>query len=100
MEDLEFNKNDDNLRLLISEMKRKHAKIASGGGKDKIDKQHKKGKLTARERIEYLRDKNSEFLEIGAFAGEGMYEEYGGCPSGGVICGITYVSKKTMYYYC
>ena len=94
MEDLEFNKNDDNLRLLISEMKRKYAKIAMGGGKDKIDKQHKKGKLTARERIEYLRDKDSEFLEIGAFAGEGMYEEYGGCPSAGVICGITYVSKK------
>ena len=54
MADLEFNKNDDKMRLLISEMKRKHAKVALGGGKEKIEKQHKKGKLTARERIDYL----------------------------------------------
>jgi acetyl-CoA carboxylase carboxyltransferase component len=94
MADLEFNKNDDKMRLLISDMKRKHAKVSLGGGKKKIEKQHKKGKLTARERIEYLKDKTADFLEIGAFVGEGMYSEYGGCPSGGVVAGITYVKDR------
>ena len=94
MTDLEFNKNDDNMRLLISQMKRRHALVSLGGGKSKIEKQHIKGKLTARERIEYLKDKGSEFLEIGAFVGEGMYEEYGGCPSGGVVAGITYIKSR------
>ena len=94
MVDLEFNKNDDSLRLLISEMKRKHAIISLGGGKKKIESQHGLGKLTARERIGYLKDADSDFLEIGAFVGEGMYEEYGGCPSGGVVAGITYVKKR------
>ena len=94
MADLKFNKNDDSLRLLISEMKRRHSIISLGGGKNKIKKQNLKGKLTARERIDYLKDKDSNFLEIGAFVGEGMYEEYGGCPSGGVVAGIIYIKKK------
>ena len=94
MADLEFNKNDDKMRLLISEMKRKYAKVALGGGKKKIEKQHKKGKLTARERIDYLKDTDAEFLEIGAFVGDEMYEEYGGCPSAGVVAGITYVKDR------
>ena len=75
MSNLEFNKNDDKMRLLISEMKRRYADIALGGGKKKIEKQHAKGKLTARERIEYLKDTDANFLEIGAFVGEGMYEK-------------------------
>ena len=75
-------------------MKRKHAIISLGGGKKKIESQHILGKLTARERIGYLKDADSDFLEIGAFVGEGMYEEYGGCPSGGVVAGITYVKKR------
>jgi acetyl-CoA carboxylase carboxyltransferase component len=94
MANLEFNKNDDKMRLLISGMKRKLAKVAFGGGKKKIEKQHAKGKLTARERIDYLKDTDAEFLEIGAFAGYDMYHEYGGCPSGGVVAGITYVEGK------
>ena len=94
MSKLEFNKNDDKMRLLISDMKRKYTEIKLGGGKQKIEKQHAKGKLTARERIEYLKDEDASFLEIGSFAGFGMYEEYGGCPSGGVIGGITYINKK------
>ncbi len=94
MADLEFNKNDDSLRLLISEMKRKYAIISLGGGKKKIEKQHVKGKLTARERIDYLKDTDTDFLEIGAFVGDEMYEEYGGCPAGGVIAGITYIKKR------
>jgi len=94
MANLDFNKNDDKMRLLISEMKRKHAIVALGGGKKKIEKQHAKGKLTARERIDYLKDTDANFLEIGAFVGEGMYAEHGGCPSGGVVAGITYVTGK------
>ena len=94
MANLDFNKNDDKMRLLISEMKRRYAEVSLGGGKKKIEKQHAKWKLTARERIDYLKDKDADFLEIGAFAGDGMYEEYGGCPSGVVVAGITYVKDR------
>ena len=96
MLNIEFNKNDDNMRLLISEMKRKQAIIAVGGGKEKIKNQHKQGKLTARERIEYVKDQDAYFFEIGLYAGMGMYEEFGGCPAGGVIAGITYVKKNNV----
>jgi acetyl-CoA carboxylase carboxyltransferase component len=75
-------------------MNQKLQKIYLGGGQKKIDSTHKQGKLTARERIDYLIDKESYFFEIGAFVGEGMYQEYGGCPSGGVVIGIGYVSGK------
>ena len=92
--ELEFNKNEDTNRQLVSELKKKLAAVRLGGGKSKIEKHHKKGKMTARERIDYLIDKGSEFLEVGAFAGDGMYEEYGGCPSGGVVTGIGYVKKR------
>ena len=93
---LEFNKNEDQMKLLISEMNQKLQKIYLGGGEEKIAKQYQKGKLTARERINYLIDENSNFLEIGAFVGEGLYKEHGGCPSGGVIIGIGYVQKKQV----
>lgn len=92
--DLEFNKNDDKMRLLISQMEQRLQKIYLGGGKSKIDKQHEQGKLTARERIDYLLDKDSPRTEIGAFAGYEMYPEHGGCPSGGVVVVIGYVSGK------
>lgn len=91
---IEFNRNEDVMKLLISEMERKLEKIRLGGGQKKIDSEHAKGKLTARERIALLLDKNSPQIEIGAFVGEGMYEEHGGCPSGGVVIVIGYVSKK------
>ena len=92
--DLEFNKNEDKMRLLISEMTQKFDKVSLGGGKSKIKKQHEQGKLTARERINFLLDDDSESIEIGAFVGDGMYEENGGCPSGGVVIVIGYVSNK------
>ena len=76
--DIAFNKNEDAMKLLVSEMRQRWEKISLGGGKVAIEKQHEKNKLTARERIEYLRDKNRPFTEIGAFAGDGMYEQYGG----------------------
>ncbi len=91
---LEFNKNEDFNRLQVAELRSKGAKTKLGGGKARIAAQHKKGKLTARERISYLVDNNSEFLEVGLFAGEGMYAEEGGCPSGGTVVGIGYVSGR------
>jgi 3-methylcrotonyl-CoA carboxylase beta subunit len=92
--DLEFNKNEDQLRQLCSTLKSKEKKTRLGGGEKKIEDQHKKGKLTARERIAYLIDKKSDFLEVGLFAGEGMYADQGGCPSGGVIVGIGFVNAR------
>ena len=91
---LELNKNEDKMKLMISEMNQKLNKIRIGGGKEKIEKQHKQGKLTARERIDFLVDAESDTVEIGSFVGDGMYEEYGGCPSGGVVVVLGYVSKK------
>lgn len=92
--DIEFSKNEDVNRLSVSDLNRKLEKVYLGGGKKKIESHHAKGKLTARERIDYLLDKKSARIEIGAFAGEGMYEEQGGCPSGGVVGVIGYVSGK------
>ncbi len=92
--DLNFNKNEDHNKLLVSELKQKLAKVKLGGGEKRIEKLHSKGKMTARERINYLLDKDSKSIEIGAFAGEDMYEEHGGCPSGGVVVKIGYVSGK------
>jgi len=92
--DLNFNKNEDHNKLLTSALKQKLAKVKLGGGKARIEKHHAKGKMTARERIDYLLDPKTKSLEIGAFAGEGMYEEHGGCPSGGVVVKLGYVSGK------
>jgi 3-methylcrotonyl-CoA carboxylase beta subunit len=91
---IEFNKNEDSFKQLCSQFKAKLQKVYLGGGEKKIEDQHQKGKLTARERIDKLIDKNSRFLEFGAFAADGMYKEVGGCPSAGVITGIGYVSGR------
>jgi len=91
---IEFNKNEDNMKLLVSELRQKINKIKLGGGKKKIDKLHDKGKMTARERIAALIDKDTDTIEIGALTGEGMYPEYGGCPSGGVVIVMGYVSER------
>lgn len=92
--DLEFNKNDDKLRQLCSQLKAKAKKTMLGGGEKKAEEQHQKGKLTARERITYLLDKESPFVEVGLFAGEGMYAEQGGCPSGGVVTGLGFIKGR------
>jgi acetyl-CoA carboxylase carboxyltransferase component len=91
---LEFNKNDDKMRLKISALNSELEKIYQGGGKKRVEKLHAKGKLTARERIDLLLDPKTEQIEIGAVAGYDMYEEYGGCPAGGVVVVIGYVSGK------
>jgi len=93
-EDLEFNRNADVMRLAVSNLNQILSKIYLGGGKDKIAKQHEQGKMTARERIDYLLDKDKPRFEIGALAGYEMYEEHGGCPSGGVVVVLGYVSGK------
>ncbi|RYM33596.1 acyl-CoA carboxylase subunit beta [Brumimicrobium glaciale] len=92
--ELDFNKNEDAMRLKISQLERELAKVYEGGGKAKIEKHHKKGKLTARERIDLLLDKDTYRFEVGAFAGKDMYKEHGGCPAGGVVIKIGYVSGK------
>lgn len=92
--DLSFNKNEDHNKLLVSDLKNKLAKVKLGGGQKRIDKQHAQGKLTARERIAYLLDEKKPSIEIGAFAGDGMYEEHGGAPGGGVVVKIGYVKGK------
>ncbi|MES2477605.1 MAG: carboxyl transferase domain-containing protein [Bacteroidota bacterium] len=91
---LEFNKNDDAMRLAIGAMKHKHDQISLGGGKKTIEKNREKGKLTPRERIQYLIDKDTIFSEIGSFAGYDMYPEEGGCPAGGTVGGLGYVSGR------
>ena len=92
--DLNFNKNEDHNKLLLSELKKQFSVVKLGGGEKRIAKLHAEGKMTARERIDYLLDKKSESIEIGAFVGDGMYKEHGGCPSGGVVIKIGYVSGK------
>ncbi len=94
MTDLTFNKNDDAMRLLLSEAKKRFEKIQLGGGQKSIDKLHEKGKLTARERIELLLDKNKPQFEMGAFVGYEMYAEHGGCPAGGVIAVLGYIEGR------
>jgi acetyl-CoA carboxylase carboxyltransferase component len=92
--DINFNKNEDHNKLLVSDMLQKFAKVKLGGGQKRIDKLHAEGKMTARERIDYLLDDNAKSIEIGGFVGDGMYEEHGGCPSGGVVVKIGYIKGK------
>ncbi len=95
-QDLEFNRNEDQIKLLMAEMRSRLQTISLGGGKKRIEKQHAQGKLTARERVAFLLDKDRPQIEIGAFAGEGMYAEHGGCPAGGVIVVLGYVQSKMV----
>ena len=92
--DIKFNKNEDQNKLQLSQLKKKLSQVKLGGGKTRIAKQHAQGKLTARERIEYLLDSDAKSIEIGALVGEGMYEEHGGCPSGGVVIKIGHIKGK------
>lgn len=92
--DLDFNRNEDLMKQMCFQLKHRADKVKLGGGEKKINDQHAKGKLTARERIQYLIDDGSDFLEIALFAGEGMYREQGGCPSAGVVTGIGYICGR------
>ena len=92
--DINFNKNEDHNKLLLSDLRQRFTKVKLGGGEKRIEKLHSEGKMTARERIDYLLDNKENNIEIGAFVGEGMYAEHGGCPSGGVVVKMGYVSGK------
>lgn len=92
--DLEFNKNEDINKQLVFELKQRLKKVQEGGGAKAAARQKEKGKMLARERVAYLVDDDKPWLEIGAFAGEDMYAEQGGCPSGGVVCGIGYICGR------
>src|SRR5437764_6300858 len=91
---IEFNKNEDAMKMSLSMVQQRLEKIHEGGGKKAIQKQKERNKLTARERIDYLVDKDKTFIEIGAFAGYQMYDEQGGCPAGGTVAGVGYVSGR------
>ncbi len=91
---LKFNKNEDFNKLQLSQLKKRIAQVKLGGGKKRIEKLHTQGKMTARERVDFLLDSNKESIEIGALVGDGMYEEHGGCPSGGVVIKIGYIQGK------
>ena len=92
--DINFNNNEVFNKLLISDLRKRFTKVKLGGGQKRLDKQREKGKMTARERVDYLLDNKTKSIEIGAFAGEDMYNEHGGCPSGGVIVKIGYIKGK------
>ena len=92
--DINFNKNEDFNKLLISDLRKRFAKVKLGGGQKRIDKHREKGKMTARERVDFLFDSKTKSIEIGAFAGDEMYKEHGGCPSGGVVVKIGYIKGK------
>jgi 3-methylcrotonyl-CoA carboxylase beta subunit len=92
--DINFNKNEDHNKLLLTDLKQRFAKVRVGGGEKRIEKLHSEGKMTARERIDYLLDAKANTIEIGAFVGDGMYAEHGGCPSGGVVVKMGYISGK------
>jgi len=84
------------IEVLEKELIAKRIETRLGGGPKRIEAHKKKGKLTARERIELLLDKDSTFMELGLFTGDGMYEEEGGCPSGGTVAGIGYVCGRMV----
>ena len=92
--DLALEKNKDQNKILVSELNQKIAQIKLGGGKSKLEKIRSQGKMTARERVDYLLDDGSENIEIGALAGYEMYEEEGGCPAAGVVVVMGYVAQK------
>ena len=92
--DIKFNKNEDQNKLQLSQLRKRLAQVKLGGGKSRIEKQHAQGKMTARERITYLLDDDKNSIEIGALVGDGMYKEHGGCPSGGVVVKMGHIIGK------
>jgi acetyl-CoA carboxylase carboxyltransferase component len=91
---VEFNKNEDAMKLSLADLRRLSEQVKAGGGKKAVEKHKEKGKLTARERIELLFDKGKQTIEVAEYAGHGMYEEQGGCPSGGVVVQLGYIKGR------
>jgi acetyl-CoA carboxylase carboxyltransferase component len=93
-QNIDFNRNEDKMMQLVSQLQRRLDKVYLGGGEAKIAKEHERGKLTARERVDFLLDKDAQRIEIGAFAGDEMYKEHGGCPGAGVVVVMGYVKGR------
>ncbi|HNR49773.1 MAG TPA: carboxyl transferase domain-containing protein [Bacteroidia bacterium] len=93
-QNLDFNINEDTYKTQLAQLQSKLNRVYEGGGKKSAAKQKERKKMLARERIEYLLDKDKPQFEVGAFAADGMYAEYGGCPSGGVVVVIGYISGR------
>ena len=91
-----FKRNEEFHKKVLKELEAKAKQTLVGGGTDAIAKHKKKGKLTARERIEFLIDPSTKFLEIGLFTAYGMYEEYGGAPSSGTIIGVGKIHSRDV----
>src|SRR5579885_1575010 len=92
----EFEKNARRMIELMTRLKNEEEEISAGGGAKAIESQHKKGRLTARERIQKLIDPGSAFFELGIFAAYEMYEEWGGAPAAGTITGLARVSGRLV----
>ena len=92
--DLEAEKNTDALKLAIGQLHRRLEKIYEGGGAKRLEKLHAEGKMSARERVDYLLDAGAPRIEIGACAGYELYAEHGGCPAGGVVVVIGYIRGR------
>jgi acetyl-CoA carboxylase carboxyltransferase component len=91
-EEIERQQRADAMKLKLSDLDHQFQTVKLGGGQARIDKEHSKGKLTARERLSLLMDAHEAVLEVGAFSGHGMYKEHGGCPGGGCVVVIGKVS--------
>ena len=91
---MDYNRNEDKMMQMVDQLRRKLEQVYLGGGKSRIQKEHEKGKLTARERLDRLFDKNTARIEIGALAADGMYKDHGGCPAAGVVVELGYVSGR------
>ena len=91
-----FERNLKAMAEMVANVRNEEQIIAQGGGDKAIESQHKKGRLTARERIALLIDPGTEFFEIGGFAAWGMYEEWGGAPSAGVVIGLARVQGRLV----
>jgi 3-methylcrotonyl-CoA carboxylase beta subunit len=92
----DFEKNTRRMVGLLTEIKNEEAAIQQGGGAKAVEAQHKKGRLTARERIAKLIDPDTSFFELGIFAAHEMYEEWGGAPAAGTITGLARVCDRLV----
>jgi 3-methylcrotonyl-CoA carboxylase beta subunit len=90
----DFDKNSRKVVDLVAQVKNEEEQIAQGGGAKAIELQHKKGRLTARERIAKLIDPGSHFFELSAYAAWEMYEEWGGAPAAGTITGLAHICGR------
>jgi acetyl-CoA carboxylase carboxyltransferase component len=93
-DDASYQQRADHYQDLLDRLAERTEVVKQGGGPKRIQRQHERGKMTARERIEYVLDDPDDFMELGLFAGYEMYEDEGGCPSGGTVMGLGHISDR------